>query len=207
MEGKEKYPCKTDILNNFPGAWLAEIYNIRLNNEDKQIYKMKCDDDCYILRIIRSHDPKNIEQDEKKYKSLMECANQCEHIAKPIERKQIISEDAKETIVETLFEYSEMNLATIKLKNDQILEYIVNITEAMIILYKNGGFHSDLRPENIILKNGKIKVLDFGVSIIKEYGVNDFRGYVYCSPEILSCVNYIYEKVDVYSWGVILYQN
>lgn len=72
--------------------------------------------------------------------------------------------------------------------------------------------HYDLKPQNIMFHNGKMKILDFGLSkqidnehskiALSNLGMGTFW---YLPPESFDEKNMISEKVDVWSAGVILY--
>ena len=81
--------------------------------------------------------------------------------------------------------------------------------------------HRDLKPQNIFLcigPDGRVvtsKVLDFGISVILERVIGGAAGPVlgahlgtpaYMSPEHLSGVTRVDERVDVYGFGLLLYE-
>eukprot|EP00761_Pharyngomonas_kirbyi_P009781 gb/GECH01009799.1/.p1 GENE.gb/GECH01009799.1/~~gb/GECH01009799.1/.p1 ORF type:complete len:774 (+),score=175.72 gb/GECH01009799.1/:1-2322(+) len=76
--------------------------------------------------------------------------------------------------------------------------------------------HYDLKPANILLRNGEVKITDFGLSKIMEEDVTDLEltspgagTYWYLPPECLqvgSSAPKISSKVDVWSAGVVFYQ-
>ena len=81
--------------------------------------------------------------------------------------------------------------------------------------------HRDLKPQNIFLcigPDGRVvtsKVLDFGISVILERVIGAAAGPVlgahlgtpaYMSPEHLSGVARVDERVDVYGFGMLLYE-
>lgn len=100
-------------------------------------------------------------------------------------------------------------LYTIKnLSYDKILDYYLQILEAIEYCHNNSIIYGDLKPENIVLFNqDKIKLIDFGgASFIheKEYYYGTFD---YSSPKYISCLdmyNNIYK--DLWSLGVLLYE-
>ena len=69
--------------------------------------------------------------------------------------------------------------------------------------------HRDLKPSNIIIANdGTIKICDFGVSKLMTSEAHSITGGVgkpkFMAPEIVNEEDYD-EKVDVYSFGVLLF--
>lgn len=91
------------------------------------------------------------------------------------------------------------------------LEMAKRITAGLLELHNAGVIHRDLKPSNIfVTKNGKIKIMDFGVVSIHDVSTitdsNDFLGTIrYSSPEHLSG-NKIDYRTDLFSLGLIFYE-
>ena len=90
-------------------------------------------------------------------------------------------------------------------------ELIYQICLGIEYLHKYGIMHRDLKPDNIMLTedsdNGKIKIMDFGLSKIlgsKESASEGFGTLIYVSPEVLIRKPYN-KEVDIWSIGIILY--
>ena len=112
-----------------------------------------------------------------------------------------------------LLEYCPMNLEqAIKKKqmNKVELAYtIYQIAEGMKYVHFRKIIHRDLKPSNILISDdGTAKICDFGISrlmtgeeqsMTKGIGTQKFM-----APEIINEENYN-EKVDVYSFGVLVY--
>ena len=68
----------------------------------------------------------------------------------------------------------------------------------------------DLKPDNILIHNGVIKIADFGFSRVLENPMEDAARYTnlgtpnYMSPQMLLEKNYS-SKTDVWSLGVIFF--
>lgn len=122
--------------------------------------------------------------------------------------------DVPDNLPSIVLEYCPYNLAyAIKNKmisTTQIVCYIYQIAEGMRYIHFNKIIHRDLKPSNILIaEDGTIKIGDFGVSKLmsKEdlsmttgFGTNKFM-----APEIIAEEEYYDEKVDVYSFGVLLF--
>ena len=120
--------------------------------------------------------------------------------------------------VNIVLEYCELGnlfyyLSKIKfiLSEEQIVNYVHNISKAVYSMHNLGIIHRDLKLSNIALtnKNNKveIRILDFGLS--KILGPNQVcnEGYGtpgYAAPEVISRYNYSFEA-DIWSIGVITY--
>lgn len=88
---------------------------------------------------------------------------------------------------------------------------ITQIANGLKYLHRLGIIHRDLKPENVMLtecnENGKIKIMDFGLSKIlgsHEKTIDGFGTLVYVAPEVLKRVPYN-KEIDIWSLGVILY--
>jgi serine/threonine protein kinase len=71
--------------------------------------------------------------------------------------------------------------------------------------------HRDIKPENILLdKNDNIKLSDFGVSTFIEKNSDFLHAnagtLIYSPPETFSASEWHGKSVDIYSYGVTLYQ-
>ncbi|PNH12464.1 Serine/threonine-protein kinase 4 A, partial [Tetrabaena socialis] len=85
------------------------------------------------------------------------------------------------------------------------------IAEGLLFLHAHRIVHRDLKPDNVLLTSrGDVKLCDFGLSqvlaasssIVSTGG----NGHPYwMAPELLRGQSYD-TKVDVWSWGVLLYQ-
>lgn len=72
-----------------------------------------------------------------------------------------------------------------------LLKYFYEMLEAVNYIHQKGIIHSDLKPENFLMVNGRLKLIDFGISsriapdatsIIKYSQAGTFN---YISPETL----------------------
>ena len=93
---------------------------------------------------------------------------------------------------------------------NQILDYLIQITLALNHMHSKNILHRDIKPQNIFLtKNNIIKLGDFGVSKALESTFAKAKSLIgtpyYVSPEIFSNIPYSY-KSDIWSFGVLLYQ-
>lgn len=105
-----------------------------------------------------------------------------------------------------------------------LINYWYQILQSVDYIHKNGIIHSDLKPANFLMINGRLKLIDFGIasnisldstSIIKTSQAGTFN---YISPEALTDISIdntvtgsdqpsikISTKSDVWSLGCILY--
>ena len=113
-----------------------------------------------------------------------------------------------------LLEYCASNLKEkIKeLTNSERICAIVDISSAMKTVHSVGIIHRDLKLENILLdENNKIKVSDFGLCTLmtvdnESKSRTQMTGTLkYMAPELLQERSDYNEKVDIYSFGVVVY--
>jgi serine/threonine-protein kinase ULK/ATG1 len=83
------------------------------------------------------------------------------------------------------------------------------MVEAFKVLSKNNIMHRDLKPDNILMHNGKIKLGDFGfckpLESATEMACTMLGSPIYMAPEVLKGETYN-RKADIWSLGVVLFQ-
>jgi serine/threonine protein kinase len=105
----------------------------------------------------------------------------------------------------------ELIKENMKLQPLQVLDYGIQICEALECAHKNRIIHRDIKSQNIMItSDGRVKVTDFGIaraatsSTITNTG-NIFGSVHYFSPEQASG-DEADERSDIYSVGVVLYE-
>lgn len=114
-----------------------------------------------------------------------------------------------------LLEYCPMNLDQAikekKLTKIQIIIIIYQIIEGMKYIHHSKIIHRDLKPSNILIdSDGIIKICDFGISkiIIQSDNQTMTSGIgttKFMAPEIIREEKKYNEKVDVFSFGVLIF--
>lgn len=93
---------------------------------------------------------------------------------------------------------------------DTLSGYAVQIVQGLRALHKNGIFHRDIKPDNILLgEGGKVYLSDFGVSVIcAEDGVEGVEGTpAFMAPELCRGDAIVKgDLVDVWALGVTFFQ-
>merc|ERR1719265_2091373 len=111
-----------------------------------------------------------------------------------------------------------MSLASVleKISNDgevmlqrQIMNFASNILDGVAMCHVASIIHNDLRPQNILIKDGVAKLADFGSATLRRNSnsannVKTGPSLCYCAPEILLHFGEQDLVVDVWSFGCIL---
>ena len=95
----------------------------------------------------------------------------------------------------------------------EVVRIAIQICEAMAYAHEQGVFHRDIKPENVmILDDGNIKLIDFGVALLEGARRVTWRGLSgtvgtpdYMSPEQLAGERGMASS-DIYAVGVMLYE-
>lgn len=93
------------------------------------------------------------------------------------------------------------------LRMAKLLRIFERIADGLTHMHKQGVFHADLKPNNLIYDRGtRVKVLDFGLSWIKGEPKNRVQGTPeYMAPETVEH-KMINERSDMYNFGVTMYR-
>ena len=124
----------------------------------------------------------------------------------PILYEEAEDEDLKEYSVEAVYEYGGENLLT-ALKNAtglEVMKVMGAVARIMAKLEIEHIFHSDLKPANIVIANGVVKLLDFGVAMTlnqetRMLSTKNLKGgtFRYLPPEVLTSTQGKPTAVDV----------
>lgn len=89
-----------------------------------------------------------------------------------------------------------------------VLEFVLQLVEAVQYAHSKGVYHRDIKPENILIaSDGSVRLADWGLSTASkqcsEFGVGSER---YMAPELFDCNldDYDAEKADIWSIGICL---
>ena len=110
----------------------------------------------------------------------------------------------KTYIVMEMADHCLKDLVLQKLTHKQIMKYTYGITNALAFLHEHHIWHCDLKPHNIVVKDGQAKLIDFGLAVING---NQMGGHVqsllWRSPELLVDYQYKFDSsVDIWSLGI-----
>ena len=91
------------------------------------------------------------------------------------------------------------------------LDVIIQLFEALRYLHHHHIIHRDLKPENVVVTNGQVKVLDFGLALMRQRsgGIENDDAVIgtipYIAPEIFQGFG-ASEISDLYAAGLIAYE-
>jgi predicted ATPase len=92
------------------------------------------------------------------------------------------------------------------------LTYVLQLLQALMYLHRRGVLHRDLKPANVLVVDNKVRVLDFGLSVMRDRSTissedsgNTAGTLAYISPEVLRGAHAT-EASDLYAVGVIAYE-
>ncbi|KAK8890115.1 hypothetical protein M9Y10_034875 [Tritrichomonas musculus] len=93
---------------------------------------------------------------------------------------------------------------------EELVKIIYQIAEGMKYIHFKKVIHRDLKPTNIlIMSDGTVKICDFGISklmtIEEQTMTRGLGSQKFMAPEIINEEDYYDEKVDVYSFGVLVF--
>lgn len=156
---------------------------------------------------------KRISKSHTGYQQLMQEV----HILKSLKHPNIpivydIEEDENYSyIIEEYLEGESLKAYRLRLSNlseKSVLDFTFQICDLIQYLhsFQSGILYLDLKPENIIVYQGRLKLLDFGAAIYqKEYKSVEkhFGTKVYMAPERLE--NQADQRSDIYSIGCLIY--
>ena len=135
-------------------------------------------------------------------------------VVAPISFSEIDDIHLPHHIIEMVYEYGGEDLDT-ALKNadgKKIMDTMESVVRIMAKLEQKQIFHADIKPGNIVVFDGVVKLLDFGVAMVfdskaRMLTTKSLRGGTipYLPPEVVKNLKGGPTAIDVYCWGITLY--
>ncbi|XP_074651278.1 MAPK/MAK/MRK overlapping kinase-like isoform X2 [Tubulanus polymorphus] len=95
------------------------------------------------------------------------------------------------------------------LPEPKIKSYMYQLCKSLDHMHRNGIFHRDVKPENILIKDELLKLADFG-SCRSVYSKQPYTEYIstrwYRAPECLLTDGYYTYKMDMWSVGCVFFE-
>ena len=85
------------------------------------------------------------------------------------------------------------------------IELIQQLLQALAYLHRRNVLHRDLKPDNVLVCQGVVRVLDFGLSVSDTMSSDSVGTPLYMAPELFNGEIYS-RQADLYAVGVLLYQ-
>ena len=193
-----------------------------------KVCKAKCDDQPCAAKILHEtlFDPNSFRVlNEEEKRPIRKFEQECEFL-RQLRHPNIVQclgiyEDPSTGLPALLMELMDENLTTFLKKATQPIRYDIqvnlchDVSLALSYLHSNGIIHSDLSGNNILLIGSvRAKVADFGMAKLSDLNPQDswittssYPGIdVYMPPECLKKNPKYNEKVDCFSFGVIIIQ-
>ncbi len=90
------------------------------------------------------------------------------------------------------------------------VELIIQMLQALVYLHRRGVLHRDIKPSNTLVSDGRLKLLDFGLSVMAsrtmEHLTHTTAGTMaYMAPELFQDAPYS-KATDLYAVGVVAFE-
>uniref|UniRef100_A0A2K6TSY6 MOK protein kinase n=1 Tax=Saimiri boliviensis boliviensis TaxID=39432 RepID=A0A2K6TSY6_SAIBB len=129
--------------------------------------------------------------------------------------KQRFESDRKSGSLALICELMDMNIYELirgrryPLSEKKIMHYMYQLCKSLDHIHRNGIFHRDVKPENILIKQDVLKLADFG-SCRSVYSKQPYTEYIstrwYRAPECLLTDGFYTYKMDLWSAGCVFYE-
>jgi len=213
----------TSILDSLPEGQIQKLQESI--DGTRSVFLITCNNNNsrYILKTFtcNSESKSDIDNARDEFARTKRLAKLSKHIAEPLKIDEIGNNELKEAYIEILYDYEGENLLSLigKLDSMQIIDIALKTLEPLSIMAANNVFHGDIKPGNIVIKDGILKIIDFGSAKDLEkrsqlFGtLNGITGKmsehspIYSPPEIHRMTPpYVIHSIDVYCWGMTIYQ-
>ena len=203
-----------------------EIKELMARGAEAVLYRSVCGSFTFCAKAIRNNWNKLLGAAGKASEKLDNVAyrTKMRHIQNEFAISQMLNEDGQMPIVR-FYSLRKVTKFGIELGYDLLMEYLTGhdlgdkvlnkvlpledkirvmyqAIQALAFLHKKKIIHLDIKPSNFMLVNGKIKLIDFGVSVMTGYQSKAITGTGgYLSPEQI-CKDTIDERTDIFALGI-----
>ncbi|MBQ9445039.1 MAG: protein kinase [Victivallales bacterium] len=203
-----------------------EIKEVMARGAESVLYRSVCGSFTFCAKAIRNNWNKLLGSAGKTSEKLDNVAyhTKVRHLQNEFAISQMLNEDGQMPIVR-IYALRKVTKFGIELGYDLLMEYLTGhdlgdkvlnkvlpledkirvmyqAIQALAFLHKKKVIHLDIKPSNFMLVNGKIKLIDFGVSVMSGYQSKAITGTGgYLSPEQI-CKDTIDERTDIFALGI-----
>ncbi len=85
------------------------------------------------------------------------------------------------------------------------IRMLIDVLLALDYLHRRGILHRDLKPSNVLVVDGQVKVLDFGLAIMSTAGTGVAGTLAYMAPEVLRHGT-AFVQSDLYAVGIMAFE-
>lgn len=101
---------------------------------------------------------------------------------------------------QTLFDYATRQ------PQEKKIDLLLQLLQALMYLHRGGIVHRDLKPANVMVVNGQIRLLDFGLAMQRDSQPSKVAGTVlYMAPEVIQGLPPSVAS-DLYAVGILAYE-
>jgi eukaryotic-like serine/threonine-protein kinase len=191
---------KFTVLNTLGSGAHSSILHIRREDDSKE----------YALKLVPIDD-----KDDRKY---LEQAKHEFRVGQMLNHPNLVKVHALETEsgwftgpkkAKLLLEYvpgKTMDKIPL-LRMAKLIRVFERIADALTHMHKQGVFHADLKPNNLIYERAaRVKVIDYGLAWLKGEGKDRVQGTPeYMAPETVEH-KLVSERTDIYNFGATMYR-
>ena len=203
-----------------------EIKEVMARGAEAVLYRSVCGAFTFCAKAIRNNWNKLLGSSGKAVEKLDNVAyrTKMRHIQNEYSISQMLNEDGQMPIVR-IYALRKVTRFGIELGYDLLMEYLsghdlgdkvlnkvlpledkirvmYQAIQALAFVHKKKIIHLDIKPSNFMLVNGKVKLIDFGVSVMTGHlsrAITGTGGYL--SPEQI-CKDTVDERTDIFALGV-----
>jgi len=217
----------TGILNEHEDCNMVEVYSLNLRGEDQTVYRVYNGSKNFLLKTTTYLTSDEVVAEKLKMEQRIvdsykvEVGEECvTGFIKPSKQEKVVNNILHKTTIESLYEFGKDTLDT-KFTSMSMLERINAMKKLLIpmtILELKGVIHGDLKPENVLVKDCRYLIVDSGTKLdfYDEKKMNSVIDAVmpkmlnemsaYAPPEVFQGSRNYPTKIDIYNWGMCLYQ-
>lgn len=85
------------------------------------------------------------------------------------------------------------------------VQYLIQILQALAYLHRRGLLHRDLKPDNVLIQDQTVRLVDFGLSVAAEKASGIEGTLAYMAPEVIMTGRAVHES-ELYAVGVMAYE-